>query len=194
MGVIFCPSSIFLWKQIFFRPKIGHRNKHNYKMGAWWQNLRLVHDSTLFFWILTQSLCSYRNPNLVLVLQMWENLESNLPVCNYQRAILELHPLDLKYRDTVEIIMHSSNLNTRCRAVASGGSGDPTLKSMFFGSQVLFHVSLMDLLGAIFFATLAYFICSLENFQYFLSRYFLLKLEVLCLVFRFKILQMPKNI
>ena len=27
---------------------MGHRNEYNYKLGAWWQNLRLVHNSTLF--------------------------------------------------------------------------------------------------------------------------------------------------
>ena len=32
--------------------------------------------------MLTLGLRSYRSPNLALVLQMWENLESNLPVCN----------------------------------------------------------------------------------------------------------------
>ena len=31
--------------------------------------------------MLTLDLRSYRTPSLVLVLQMWENLESNLPVC-----------------------------------------------------------------------------------------------------------------
>ena len=30
---------------------------------------------------------SYRSPNLVLVLQMWENLESNLPVCPGQTKV-----------------------------------------------------------------------------------------------------------
>ena len=28
--------------------KMGHRNEPNDKMGAWWQNLRLVHNLTLF--------------------------------------------------------------------------------------------------------------------------------------------------
>ena len=30
---------------------------------------------------------SYRSPNLVLVLQMWEDLESNLPVCQAHKAM-----------------------------------------------------------------------------------------------------------
>ena len=33
-----------------FWPEICHRN-NAYKMGAWWQNLRLANDSTLFSWI-----------------------------------------------------------------------------------------------------------------------------------------------
>ena len=55
-------------------------------MGAWWQNLRLAHDSTLFSWVFDTYVDpgsgSYRSPNLVLVLQIWENLESNFPVCS----------------------------------------------------------------------------------------------------------------
>ena len=47
----FCPYSIFVLKKIFFWPNICHRNKCNCKMGPWWQNLRLAHESTLFSWI-----------------------------------------------------------------------------------------------------------------------------------------------
>ena len=32
------------------------KNNRNYKMGAWWHNLRLAYDSTLFSWIFDTSL------------------------------------------------------------------------------------------------------------------------------------------
>ena len=56
------PSYLFQRKYL---TKLGHIN---HKMGAWWQNLRLVHNSTL---------------NLVLDLKMWEKFESNLPVSSF---------------------------------------------------------------------------------------------------------------
>ena len=44
----FCASLIFGLQKIFFWPKMGPRNEPNSKMGAWWQNLSLVHISILF--------------------------------------------------------------------------------------------------------------------------------------------------
>ena len=39
--------------------------------------------------MLTLGLRSYKSPNLVLVLQMWENLESNLPVCKMGKILMD---------------------------------------------------------------------------------------------------------
>ena len=41
--------NIFFTETIFFWPKIGHRIGCNYRMVACWQNLRLVHNSTIFW-------------------------------------------------------------------------------------------------------------------------------------------------
>ena len=45
---------VHLWYLVYRKyslSKMGHRNEPNYKMGAWWQTLRLVHNSTLVFGI-----------------------------------------------------------------------------------------------------------------------------------------------
>ena len=47
----FCPSSIFVLQKILFWPKLVIEISVTIKWGAWWQNLRMVHDSTLTFWI-----------------------------------------------------------------------------------------------------------------------------------------------
>ena len=42
---------------------MGHRNEPNYKKGAWWQNLRLVHNSALLYGIFD----TYVDPGSVFI-------------------------------------------------------------------------------------------------------------------------------
>ena len=42
---------------------MDHRNEPNYKIGAWWQNLRLVNDSRLFCGIFD----TYVDPGSMLI-------------------------------------------------------------------------------------------------------------------------------
>jgi hypothetical protein len=113
----FCPPSIFVLEKILFVPKIGHRNKRNYKMGAWWQNLRLIHDSTLFS-LIFDTYAEYRSPNLVLVLKMWENLESNLPVCMGVKLAKHILIMPyLKYAKDILIILFFSQKCTYKKGV-----------------------------------------------------------------------------
>ena len=63
-------------------------------MGAWLQNLRLVHYFAEYLTsMLTLGLRSYRCSNLVLDLKMWENFESNLQVFQGERVIQIDQPL-----------------------------------------------------------------------------------------------------
>jgi hypothetical protein len=54
-------------------------------MAAWSQILQIVGNSTLFYYNLTSmkalGLSSYGISNLLQDLEMWENFESDLPVC-----------------------------------------------------------------------------------------------------------------
>ena len=48
-GVLFVHPRYLYYRKYFFDLKLAiEMSICNYKMGAWWQNLRLVHNSTLF--------------------------------------------------------------------------------------------------------------------------------------------------
>ena len=84
-------------------------------MGAWWQNLRLLHNSTLFLAEhLTHMLTSsyYRSSNLVLDFKTWEKGVGLTPLsgdCHGYTPPL----LKTKQNFSINYLASASNLNLR---------------------------------------------------------------------------------
>jgi hypothetical protein len=78
------PQYLF-YRKYFFDQKFGIEISLTIKWGSggkiWVWHIILHYFPEYLTPMLTLVPRSYRSPNLVLVLQMWENLESNLPVC-----------------------------------------------------------------------------------------------------------------